>query len=194
VDCDLDDDGVNDMKILSGGSKVWLDLTGQSGGSDITNWVKYGYPGSVDVHTWYPGESGVQDSTFQAVYDYHYQRDVAIPIFDYIYPEWPNIAANDNWHANDDCVPGPCVQGVNSSKDYFHVIAFAQFYVACVSEGTTGNATCDGQQVLIDNGVAKNSLKTVEGCFHVGTGYGYGSSSVGGGCLDTGSYAVQLIK
>jgi hypothetical protein len=194
VDCDLNDDGVNDVKILSGGSKVWLDLTGQSGGSDITNWVKYGYPGSVTVHTWYPGESGVQGSTFQAVFDYHEGQDVVIPIFDYIYNAWPNTASNTNWHASlDDCVPRPCTPNQNVSKDYFHVIAFAGFRVACVTEGQTGNTTCPGQQFLIDLGVNSNSLKTIEGCFHKDTGYGYGTTS-SGSCKDTGSYAVQLVK
>jgi hypothetical protein len=124
---------------------------------------------------------------------------VAIPVFDFFYKGDPASTSNPNWHntstIKDDCVPEPCPPG-NTSGDYYHVITFAAFNVDCVySGGSTSSGSCPGRDALLNmvDSKYKNSLKTVEGCFVKDAVVG-ARGSVGSGCLDTGAYAVQLVK
>ena len=44
VDCDLDNDGENDVELLGGGDRSWLDLNGGGGGADeLKDWVEGDY-------------------------------------------------------------------------------------------------------------------------------------------------------
>lgn len=194
IDCDINDDGTNDLDLLMGGSKAWLDLTGQSGSSDLREWIQYGFPGTVKVHVWYPAQTGAVDRLYQDTETYHNGDIVAIPVYNYFWRGDPGQTSNPNWHTSpqDGCVPEPCPPG-NTSADYYHVISFAAFHVTCVYSGGS-SPNCPGRNWMITNDPTLDGkgLKTIEGCFvdHPINGAG----SVGPGCLDTGAYAVQLVK
>jgi len=48
-DCDINDDGRND--ILSGGERGWLSLDGESANANtLISWIKYGYSGIIQPH------------------------------------------------------------------------------------------------------------------------------------------------
>ncbi len=56
LDCDYDDDGVNDL--LAAGDRSWLDLDGGGGGSsELVDWINGGFPGEVYIHTWFGGRA-----------------------------------------------------------------------------------------------------------------------------------------
>lgn len=197
VDCDLDDDGTNDLKSLSGGSKAWLDLTGQSGAGPLNDWIQYGFPGEVRIHVWYPSQTGNIGSAYQSVYDYHINEVVAIPIFDAFQPkEDGDPSSSPFWHAGvDDCAPLSSCPPASGAKDYFHIITFGAFNVDCVYSGGSGSSgSCPGRTFLnsLPDAGGQN-LKTIEGCFVRDAVIG-ARGYVGTSCLDSGAYAVQLVK
>jgi hypothetical protein len=49
LDCDIDNDGVDDLE--TGGNRSWLDLTGKAGAGDLRDWIRNGFPGALKEHT-----------------------------------------------------------------------------------------------------------------------------------------------
>jgi hypothetical protein len=183
LDCDVDDDGVDDISLLSGGNRAWLDLNGGGGGaSSLTNWVQNGYPGQLNIHTWFPGQTGVDASVFDAVADYQLGNYVLIPVFDQYCPDEPSTACPGLVHGVDTIV------GLSGAGDFFHVISFALFHITCVESGSHG--PCPANIAL---GLPPNE-KTIEGCFVQGIipDIGGGGSCSGG--IDVGAYILGLTR
>jgi len=186
VDCDSDDDGVNDISLLSGGNRSWLDLDGGGGGaSSLSDWIENGYNEVIVPHTWMAGQTGVAVSVYDTVYDSILDQQVVIPVFNSICPSGiPNSIDNceDQWH-DEDIV----VESVGASTDYFHIISFALFVPTCVDAGghPGGGNVCVAHDAL---DLAPN-VKTIEGCFVEGVDASLGS---GGGEFDTGADVVYL--
>jgi hypothetical protein len=199
VDCDLDDDGVNDLDVLSGGNRSWLDLDGGGGGaSDLSDWIENGFPGEVYTHTWFAGETGVSVSVYNTVHDEVLMDDevVIIPVFDQYCggppaSDCPGLVHNEL----DDGVDDTIVLSGGSSTDYFHIVSFALFKVSCVDAGSHpgGGNTCPGNEQLQDWNIINPSGKTIEGCFIQGTAPGLGGGSGGGGPF-VGAYVVYLTR
>ncbi len=191
VDCDTNDDGVNDLSILdSGGDRVWLDLTGKGAAADIQNWIQYGFPGNITLHTWYPEQSGNIDVAYQAVKTYRLGETVAIPVYDSLFEGDPSSNANSaNWHAQDIIVGSP-----TNSLRYYHVTSIAAFHIDCVHDSGS-NKDCPGYSMLVDklSGTQKSSLKTIEGCFSKAPVPGL-RGAPGTNPVDSGAYSVTLVK
>ena len=57
----MDDDGINDIQLLSGGNRSWLDLDG-GGGGGLADWIEDGFNEVIEPHTWFQGQTGVDES------------------------------------------------------------------------------------------------------------------------------------
>jgi hypothetical protein len=186
VDCDSDDDGVNDIQLLSSGNRSWLDLDGGGGGaSSLSDWIENGYNEIVEPHTWMAGQTGVAVSVYNTVHEEILDKQVVIPVFNSICPTGPPNSydnCDDQWH-DEDIV----IESGGSSTDYFHIISFALFVPTCVDAGSYPRAgeTCFAHEALD----LHPNIKTIEGCFTEGVDPSLGSS---GGVVDTGADVVYL--
>jgi Flp pilus assembly protein TadG len=185
VDCDIDNDGQNDVEFLSGANRSWLNLDGgASGASEMIDWVRGKNVPDVQVHTWFQGTAGVRDSVYQAVEDYRLNQNVSIPVFDMVAPGLKNKELPTPFHDEDIFVD-------SGAGDYFHVITYATFHVTCVSTGA--NDHCPAKDDLIATGaIQKPNTKTIEGCFSQALVEGRGAP---GECTtDAGAYVLKLIR
>lgn len=196
LDCDNDNDGEDDIYLISGGNRSWLfladpkaDYNAQipgAGAAAIKDWVQNGFPYDVFVHTWFAGQTGAIASIYKAVETYQLDKVVVMPVFDQYCPDPPVVG--DPY--------GPCASLVHpddevvksSPHDYFHVISFALFHVTCVCD--TGNCKnkCEGYQAA---NFPKNQ-KTIEGCFV--EGYVPGLRRGTGSPWNAGAYTIYLSR
>jgi hypothetical protein len=186
VDCDIDNDGINDVEVLSGANRSWLNLDGGStGSSEMENWIRGEHVPEVRNHTWFAGSTGVRDSVYQAVEDYRLNQYVIIPVFDLIAPGLKNKELPSQFHTGVDLFVD------SGAGDYFHVMTFATFYVTCVSTGSHDH--CPAKDDLLATGaIKKDNTKTIEGCFKQGLFEGGG---LPGECsIDAGTYVLKLIR
>lgn len=190
VDCDLDGDGEDNINLLAGGDRSWLDLNGDGGGAaELIDWIEGDFEDLyVRPHTWVPVQSGVTGSVYDNVYDHIIDVPVVLPIFDLF---WPDGYPPQPLHPGDD------VKG-DDPQDYYHIIAFSNWVTTCVDSASHG--PCPGRLALNDLLIASGqvsvgdiaSLKTIEGCFVAGDVGGIGGEPGQG--IDTGSYNVFLTE
>jgi hypothetical protein len=180
LDCDYDDDGLND--VLAGGDRSWLDLNGGGGGSsELVDWINGGFVGEVYYHTWFGGQSGVANDVFQAAHgrvgDY-----VLFPVFDqYCDGGLPESFCPAYYHAQDTTVPSG-----GTATLYYHVITFALFYITCVDAPPYG--PCPGHEAA----GLPNNVMTIEGFFVKGFVKGIKGRPSDG--VDAGAYTLYLTR
>jgi hypothetical protein len=180
LDCDYDDDGLNDL--LAGGDRSWLDLDGGGGGSsELVDWINGGFVGEVFYHTWFGGQTGVANDVFQAaagrVGDY-----VLFPVFDQFCDGGPPESfCPAYYHVQDTTV----LSG-GSATLYYHVITFALFYITCVDAPPYG--PCPGH----DAAGLPGNVKTIEGYFV--QGYVPGIKGKPSDGVDAGAYTLYLTR
>ena len=185
LQCDLDGDGDDDL--IANGDRAWLDLNGGGGGaSDLIKWIHNGFPGKIYRHTWLGGQSGVANSVFQAVGDMA-GRLFAIPVFNFICDKYPDPKCAGNVHPSDVIIDSA------GGNYYYHVIAFAAFYVTCVDAPSVPGPECPGHKYARDLKTLKANTKTIEGYFVYGILPDLGGGSPGTG-LDLGAYTLKLIR
>jgi hypothetical protein len=213
MDCDIDNvidgDGnyQNDIAPLSGGNRSWLDLDG-GGGGNLADWVTNGFPGTIYPHTWMAGKTGADVSVYNATHDDQLGNVVIIPVFNDFCPSDPNNPVDcprpDQIHHSVSPPPNPpdpdnpdnredVIVGETGNVDYFHIVSFSYFYVACVDAGSNpghGN-NCDVHDYLVSQGQIDDNVKTIEGCFVEGYVPSIGGD-VGSG-IDAGVYTVFLV-
>jgi hypothetical protein len=201
MDCDLDDDGVNDMTLLAGGDRSWLDLNAGGGGAaELIDWIEGDYDGFlVGPHYWVPAQTGVTASVYDAVFDNILNEDVVVPIFDTFCPDGPPTPLNGciihsiaDGDKDDDTIVG------NEPHDYFHIITLSYWRTTCI-DSASHHGPCDAREalniLLLDNGWTMgdiNSLQTMEGCFVKGAAQGIGGDPGQG--IDTGLYTIFLME
>lgn len=219
IDCDIDDDGINELK--SGGDRSWLDLNGNDGSGggaqELKNWLTGGYAPPIDIHTWLPSSSGGKTSAYLAVIkqceddspDCIVGKDVILPVFDKycngtptIYPlsyaqesrSYCEAGANDHMGLID-----------NGSRNY-HVISFSKLHVTCIQAGKHAygepelelgkNDPCPGYNAAATksdtnpNPSLDDNDKTIEGYFLSEQITGYAGS---GNFVDAGAFVVVLV-
>jgi hypothetical protein len=196
LDCDSDDDGENDIQLLSGGNRSWLDLDGGGGGaSSLIDWVEDGLDEPIYPHTWFAGQTGVAVSVYKTVHEHQLGNDVIIPVFDAVCPSGiPNNSDNcpGLFHDHED-PPGvdivdDIIPSGGSSTDYFHVISFAIFRITCVQAGSyPKGGDCPAHEAAD----LHKSVKTIEGCFIEDFDPNLGG---GGGTVDMGAYTLFLVR
>jgi hypothetical protein len=187
VGCDTDGDGINEVVV--GGGRSWIDLDGGGGGADqLCDWIAEGYPGTIQPHSWYPGQNGTIANLF--INCMQVGDPILVPIFDIYYAGTTPPAVH-----GEDLIPVN-----NGDSDWFHVIAFVWFMPTCVHGG--GGDSCWLHEHLADldwyrnsgiNGSPDgNNIKSVEGFFFQGHVLGLDGTLDGG--INTGIYNVQLIR
>jgi len=187
LDCDMNDDGVNDL--LAGGDRSWLNLEGGGGGAaNMKDWVCNGYPDPFKIHTWVPGNPGTKTSVFFAVGDCQLNKDVVVPV----YNRWCNGTPSNpvGVDAGDPCGVDTkdTIVSASGEKFYYHIISFAIFHVTCI-QGGSYKGPCPGHNAAVAAGAIKDNDKTIEGYFKEGILSGYG-----GGTTNAGALVVNLVK
>jgi hypothetical protein len=182
LDCDINDDGVNEL-FGGAGNRGWLNLDGGPGSaSEMKSWVEsHGYSGEVFIHTWFSGSNGDKTSVFQAVRDYLVGDVVMLPVFDAYCDGVPDTACPGSYHLGLDKIVSGSGGGFN-----YHIISFSAFKITCVS--TKKQETCPGKTAAIAlNPSIKENTKTIEGYFI--NDY-FGSGKCDG--PDSGAYTIYL--
>jgi hypothetical protein len=196
LDCDLNDDGVDE--VLAGGNRSWLDLDGGGGGaSSLSSWIQNGFNGNLNFPVWVAGQAGVANSVFTTVENYVEGQTVLIPVFDRYCDGRPDIygtACPGQWN-------GPYVTGAPSPGDsiiptggtwntYFRLVSFSLFHITCVNN--TGGDHCPGHDNLVTALNLGNNLKTIEGYFTEG----FDPDVFGGSCggVDVGVHILNLTR
>ena len=182
VDCDIDDDGIDDLDVLSGGNRSWLDLDGGGGGAgSLSDWIQNGFQDEITIHTWFAGQTGVAVSVYDTTADNRLGDIVAIPVFDQYCGGYPNSSCPGLVHPED-----TIVDTGGSSTDYFHVISFSAFYVACVDAGSHGPCPVHEALNLPPN------VASIEGCFVEGFLPGITGNPSGG--VEGGVWTLYLTR
>jgi Putative Flp pilus-assembly TadE/G-like len=185
LDCDYNDDGIND--ILAGGDRSWLDLNGGGGGaSEMSDWILNGFPDEVHIHTWMGGQSGVAESVFQTA-NSQVGKDVVIPVFDQYCDQpgsLPETSCPALYHSGDP--QDVTVPSGGTSTLYYHIISFSVFHITCVDAPPYG--PCPAHK---DAGI-KGNVKTIEGYFVQGPVPGL-TGRPGDG-IDAGAYSLYLTR
>lgn len=161
LDCDLNDDGINEF--LGAGQRSWLNLDGEEGNADeLKDWLADGYDQPLKTHTWRPAVEGNITSAYLAITSDMIGDTFLIPVFDQWCLDDPEAICPSMWHydENDETFFG-------TSHYYFHIIAFSPFVITCVA--ATPSDHCPGKELFLTKnnitGGDAQSLKTVEGYF-----------------------------
>ncbi len=188
LDCDYDDDGVDDA--YAGGDRSWLDLNGGGGGaSELRNWVLGEDDEEVTVYThwWLEGQPGNDNAVYFAAEERRRNDPrVIVPIFDKYCEGEPETFCGVAPDIYDD--EDVTIYGSGISSLYYHIIGFAIFNITCVHSGPF---KCDPPNGI--SGGEARSLKWIEGWFEKGTIGGLGGGGGGGG-MDAGSYVLYLVQ
>ena len=185
INCDIDGDGV--PNIAAAGDRSWLLLEEGKGAAYLSDWIEHGLSTPLNIHTWLAGRSGVATSIFRDVEDYatatfaNPYKFITVPVFnDYCESNpYGEPLCTSKIHAEDQLV-------TNDPNNYFHVIAFAAFYVTCVDD--TGSVSCPAAEAANLPG----SAKSIEGYFVSGAPVTIGPG--GTGSVETGVYIVSLTR
>lgn len=180
IDCDVDGDGEDEL--LVGGNRSWLDLSGGGGGSaELIDWINNGFPGGVNIHTWYAGQQGVANNIFIEI-GKHLNQPVLLPVYNAISNGIPAIPY-------DPPVVDTVVTTGGTWSDYFHVISFSIFVPICV-HATGADTGCDLYNHFRTDGILGPDDKTIEGYFIEG----FPGDLSGTGDLGAGAYTLYLTR
>jgi hypothetical protein len=194
VDCDLNDDGVNEVELLGGGDRSWLDLNGDGGGAnELKAWIRGDYANlNVRIHNWAPVQTGNIGSAYQTVQEILFE-DVVVPVFNAVHPGGP---PPEDWQHPEDDVIG------SEPHDYYHISSFSFWRTTCVDAGPypqSPDPPCTAREalnVILETAGwstgAINSMNTIEGCFLEGYVGGIGGEPGQG--IDAGVYTVFLME
>lgn len=201
LDCDIDDDHIND--IMTGGERSWLDLDGGSAdATELTKWINGSEVPSIQIHIWIVGSSGNKANAYKCTNgalgnvcpESLVGKDVILPVFNH-YCDMKLADSNtlegtscyQNWSIDEgqfDPHLGETTSGV-----YFHVATFAVFHITCVSDSPSQHCPVKDEAILKD--FAENNTFSIEGYFVSG----YTPNSNGGPNSNpwVGAYTVYLI-
>lgn len=157
LDCDLDNDGTDDLML--GGDRSWLDLSGGGGGAnELRDWIENGFDDPIVPHTWFAGQSGVAVSVYHSAEER--EGDVVlIPVFTAYCEGLPAEECPGLVHAEDTTVVSP-----SASQLYYHVLSYSPFRITCVS--TSAGQHCPGKDWARSvNPSIKPNTKSIEGYF-----------------------------
>jgi Flp pilus assembly protein TadG len=217
VNCDFDSPPDGEADFLAAGGRSWVDLDGAlaandcggsgEGSDELRDWIRDGYPCTLDRHVWIPEGPGNQNNVFAAVYDKWWPvRNtgllVVIPVFDEFCPDGAPSTCGYDLTLHPDTIK----QG-SGSQSTFHIIDFAAFVITCVRLDNNDPPTsafpdsCPGYKKFADlngpppgsgyfNGGQINNMNTIEGYFIEGIPPGLGGKCTGG--VDTGSFTLYL--
>ena len=198
--CDTNDDGTIDIEIVNTlqpqKSWMWVDLTGSSAdAADLKEIVKGDDDVSIKVPVWVQDASGNKVAIYDAVYDYHDDDTIAVPVYDKtcMGPD-PSDPDNLNCEPKYDGEPVILSTSRNDGTHNFRIVTFALFHVACVESGSHG--PCPGRTAL-NTASAPTAIgpqyNTFEGCFRTGFFSGLSGIPSDGG-VNAGAWTIYLTK
>jgi hypothetical protein len=216
IDCDIDDDGVNELK--TGGDRSWLDLDGGGNGANqLKDWLSGGYSTPIDIHTWLPQASGNK----VGVYNDNYKlctsnkdepgcivgEDVILPVFDKYCNGTPTIyPLTYEQETRTYCEAGTYdhMDLIDNGSNNYHVISFSTFHVTCLQAGNNkafneqgkttscpGNLAAATKSLTNPDPQLKIGDPTIEGYFIDEQLSGYSGN---GNMVDTGTFVVVLVR
>lgn len=167
IQCDLDGDGKKEIQV--GGNRGLLYLTADT--NNITAWItnEGAHPDfSIKSHIWLSGKSGLEVDLVIAMATEGFPGEVVlIPIYNEICDGDPRTDSTcvDNAHASP---PWPEFDGEDDFSEIrnttlnYHILAFAPFYMSCVSK----SGDCPGYRYAQTfNSDLNNNEPVVEGYF-----------------------------
>ena len=183
LDCDRDNDGINDA--LAGGDRSWLNLDGGAGSdAEMSNWITSGESPWVYEHRWYGGSVGVKGEVFKAA-ETRIGDVVTIPVFNIACDGWPDSTCGLG-HEGD-----PVIAAGGTATLYFHVERLAIFVITCVAD-ISMDTHCPAKNAFeAQNPGAK--IKSIEGYFIEGAQVPGAKACTGSGSYTTGVFTVQLL-
>jgi hypothetical protein len=153
IDCDLSvpKDGKDDLKF--GGQRSWLYLDPNI--SSLANYIKSLGPKTnitIRSHRWLTGDSGSMASGYNHMINNGWVGSVVlVPVYNTVcqYPQ-TNTACRNQAH-NPPWPPEPPLgddfSGIKlANQDNYHILAFAPFYISCIST----KAGCPGYQFALN--------------------------------------------
>lgn len=190
LDCDLDNDGEDDL--IANGDRAWLDLNGGGGGSsELVDWVNGQNVPPLEIHKWLNGQPGTATNVYHAAEDLE-GHFVIVPVFDQFCDKPPETGCPGKVHTED-----IILESYAGGNYYYHIITFAAFYITCVN---SQGPECPGHKAARDLGVFASipgsnasNPKTIEGYFIKGYIKGL-EGGPGGPNIDTGAYTFYLIR
>jgi hypothetical protein len=212
LDCDFDDDGMDDY--VSASNRGWSDLDGNvdafyscapnsEGEVELRDWIINGYDCPMEIHTWVGDQSGNAAELYATVEDRRLKNPIVLlPVFDATCPENPDGGTVPGcvWHDPPPHPPGDLVHEYNAAgTNYYHIDHFSAFYITCVQKK---NGDCPGAtQFYSDNeiffkgggdDITGNKYMAIEGYFL--KGYIPGTKGNCGTNIDTGVFTIYLDK
>ena len=190
--CDLDGDGAIDL--LGSGDRSWLDMDKLNLKKSIENF----YNTTISVHTWAPGETGVNAAVLDTIDQVIIQKDsiVMVPVINAVCPKGDDLYGETCQNlAHTGTIGLPLEEGetdtiiTGNGNTYYHIVGFIPFYVTCVKK--QGNDQCPGHDWAVTMGGMKDNVKTIEGYFidDYPMDYTYGT-----GGIDMGVNIISLTK
>lgn len=205
IDCDIDDDCVDDL--AAGGSRSWLDLDGApaGGAAELKGWISGAVQvDPLDVHTWLAGQSGGAVSLFKTAKDYILGEEIILPVFNKSCDGYPIVSDPETLsYCNAGSIDNlELIDGVGPGTFTFHIISFSAFHVTCVEINKKGygeagyfldanDKDCYGHQAAVSAGSIDLNDNTIEGYFVRQNLGGYGGP---GSWYDTGTFTVVLVR
>jgi Flp pilus assembly protein TadG len=164
--CDLDGDGKNDVLVGGDRGYLYLDNVSTHNLKDFLDLPDL----TIKSHIWLSGKSGKDVALINKMVDKGFGGQVVmIPVYNTLCNDKPSThpACGTVAHASP---PWPVFSGtddfsaIRNQSPYYHIIAFAPFYISCVSK--SGN--CPGYiyaDQIINGGSWKNNEPVIEGFF-----------------------------
>ncbi len=193
LDCDMDDDGEDDL--ITGGGRSWLDLTDVGGGAaELRDYISGDVIATLPEHIWLLPNLGNKVTAFQEAVN-RIGDIVSLPVFnDYSeacnpYPLGTNQWCDTKWHTGDDTITDQTFDG-----DWYHIISFSLFKVTGVwvngkcQLNDDGEGVCPATEFLQAEGLLKSNENTIEGYFI----QGYDDGMFGKCTNNTGAITIYL--
>jgi hypothetical protein len=190
IDCDLDDDGRFD--ILGQGDRSWLILDGDSNNGQLDDIVRGDLQFGVSVDTWYPGRDGAVADVYHDAFDFVEGTPALIPVFESFCAPTSNPLEDPLCEDLVSSGDGLVQISTAASGTYYRVIAFAEFYVTCVSNKP--GKKCPGKQMAVDAGLTDHNTPSIEGYFIDGWVADSPLVAVENNYIDLGVFVISLTE
>lgn len=189
INCDLDGDGRID--ILGNGDRSWLILDGDSNNAQLDDIIRGELEFGITIPTWYPGRDGAIADVYKDAEAFIEGTPALIPVFSAICTPTSDPLV-DPFCASV-VEPGDGLVQISTAESgmYFRVIAFAEFFVTCVSDKPS--KICPGKELAISLGIVDHNTPSIEGYFVDGW-VADDPTIATGPAADLGVYVISLTE
>lgn len=171
LDCDIDNDGIDD--IITGGDKTWLNLSRVTAGtSELKKWISQEEKITLERHIWAQGIDGDRDTVYAEIKLYEGEQFV-LPVYNHFCdttskaePFPVNKLSNTkcyNDYSNDVDKQFDEIY-FDDPGQHYHIINYVMFRVTCVSHAGHWN-DCDVKNEAVLNDLIGEKTRTIEGYF-----------------------------